>query len=56
MHPHLQTRSVEFPVEGGGKVSAFEARPSGAGSYPGVLISGDKGRAKEEGCLLAENS
>jgi len=39
MHPHLQTRSVEFPVEGGGKVSAFEARPSGAGSYPGVLIS-----------------
>ena len=38
MHPHLQTRSVEFPVEGGGKVSAFEARPSGAGSYPGVLL------------------
>lgn len=38
MHPHLQTRTVEFPVEGGGKAAGFEARPSGAGSYPGVLV------------------
>jgi len=29
---------VEFPVEGGGTASAFEARPSGAGAYPGVIV------------------
>ena len=38
MHPHLQTRMVEFPVEGGGTASAFEARPSGAGPCPGVIL------------------
>lgn len=38
MHPHLQTRTVEFAVEGGGKAAAFEARPSGTGAYPGVLV------------------
>lgn len=38
MHPHLQTRTVEFPVEGGGTASAYEARPAGAGSYPGILV------------------
>ena len=38
MHPHLQTRIVEFPVEGREKASAYEARPSGAGSYPGIIV------------------
>ena len=38
MHSHLQTRTVEFAVEGIGKVAAFEARPAGEGSYPGVLV------------------
>ncbi len=38
MHSHLQTRTVEFAVEGVGKTAAFEARPGGAGSYPGVLV------------------
>ena len=38
MHGHLQTRTVEFPVEGGGKATAYEARPGGAGSYPGVVV------------------
>ena len=38
MHPHPQTRMVEFPVEGGGSAVAFEARPSGAGAYPGVIV------------------
>ncbi|MBI4442203.1 MAG: dienelactone hydrolase family protein [Acidobacteria bacterium] len=38
LHPHLQTRRVEFPVEGGTTASGYEARPAGAGSYPGVLV------------------
>ena len=38
MHGHLETRTVEFAVEGGGKASGYEARPGGAGSYPGVLV------------------
>jgi carboxymethylenebutenolidase len=38
MHGNLQTRTVEFPIEGGGKASAYEARPGGAGSYPGVIV------------------
>jgi len=38
MHGHLQTRMVEFPVEGIGKVACYEARPGGAGSYPGVIV------------------
>ena len=38
MNPHLQTRMVEFPVEGGGTASAFEARPSGAGACPGIIV------------------
>jgi carboxymethylenebutenolidase len=35
---NIQTRMTEFSVEGGGTASAFEARPSGAGAYPGVLV------------------
>ena len=38
MHGHLQTRMVDFPVEGIGKVACYEARPGGAGSYPGVIV------------------
>jgi carboxymethylenebutenolidase len=38
MHGHLQTRMVEFAVEGIGKVACYEARPGGAGSYPGVIV------------------
>lgn len=38
MHPHLQTRTVEFAVDGVGPVAAFEARPAGEGSYPGVMV------------------
>ncbi|MBI4463325.1 MAG: dienelactone hydrolase family protein [Acidobacteria bacterium] len=38
MHTHLQTRRVEFPVEGGPLASGYEARPAGTGSYPGVLL------------------
>ena len=38
MHGNLQTRMVEFPVEGMGKVACYEARPGGAGSYPGVIV------------------
>ena len=29
---------VEFPVEGSGKVACYEARPGGAGSYPGIIV------------------
>ena len=29
---------VDFPVEGIGKVACYEARPGGAGSYPGVIV------------------
>jgi carboxymethylenebutenolidase len=38
MHGNLQTRMVEFPVEGMGKVACYEARPGGAGSYPAVIV------------------
>ena len=38
MHGNLQTRMVEYPVEGVGKVAGYEARPGGAGSYPGVIV------------------
>src|SRR5688572_13616615 len=38
MHGNFQTRMVEFPTEGGGKASAYEARPASAGSYPGVIV------------------
>ena len=38
LHTHLQTRLVEFPVEGGRTVSAYEARPSGAGTNPGIIV------------------
>jgi len=38
MHGNLQTRTVQFSVEEGGKALAYEARPGGAGSYPGVII------------------
>ena len=38
MQTNIQTRMTEFPVEGGKTASAFEARPSGAGAYPGVLV------------------
>jgi carboxymethylenebutenolidase len=38
MHGHLQTRMVDFAVEGIGKVACYEARPGGAGSYPGVIV------------------
>jgi carboxymethylenebutenolidase len=38
MHGNLQTRVVNFPVEGVGDVACYEARPGGAGSYPGVIV------------------
>jgi carboxymethylenebutenolidase len=38
MHGNFQNRMVEFPVPGGGKASAYEARPACAGSYPGVVV------------------
>ena len=38
MHTHLQTRTVEFAVEGGKTATGFEARPAGAGSYPGIIV------------------
>jgi carboxymethylenebutenolidase len=38
MHGNLQTRTVAFSTEGEGSGSAFEARPGGAGSYPGVIV------------------
>ncbi len=38
MHGSLQTRWVQIPKEGGGTASAYEARPSGAGAYPGILV------------------
>ena len=38
MQSHLQTRTIGFVVEGVGSVTAFEARPSGEGSYPGVIV------------------
>jgi carboxymethylenebutenolidase len=38
MQAHLNTRTVEFPLEGGGKASAYEARPGGSGSYPSVIV------------------
>lgn len=38
MHGHLQTRMVEFSVAEIGKVACYEARPAGAGSYPGVIV------------------
>lgn len=38
MHGNLQTRMVEFPVEGGRSASGYEARPGGAGSYPGIIV------------------
>jgi carboxymethylenebutenolidase len=38
MHGHLQTRATEFAVEGIGNVACYEARPGGAGSYPGVIV------------------
>ncbi len=37
MQANIQTRMVEFPVEGGA-AAAYEARPSGAGAYPGTLV------------------
>ena len=37
MQTDIQTRMVEFPVESGTGM-AYEARPSGTGSYPGVLV------------------
>jgi carboxymethylenebutenolidase len=38
MHAHLQTRTVQFAVEGVGTVTAFEARPAGESSYPAVIV------------------
>ncbi len=37
MQANIQTRMVEFSVEGG-TAAAYEARPSGAGAYPGILV------------------
>jgi len=38
MHVNLQTRMVEFSVEGAAPASGYEARPAGAGAYPGVIV------------------
>src|SRR5688572_30229772 len=38
MHGKFQNRMVEFPIEGEGKASAYEARPASAGSYPGLIV------------------
>ncbi len=38
MQTNIQTRMTQFPVEGGKTATGFEARPSGAGAYPGVLV------------------
>src|SRR5690242_1108724 len=38
MHGNLQTRTTDFAVEGIGNVGCYEARPGGAGSYPGVIV------------------
>jgi carboxymethylenebutenolidase len=38
MHGNLQTRMVDYPVEGGGKASAYEARPGGAGPQAGIIV------------------
>ncbi len=37
MQANIQTRMVKFPLEGG-TAAAYEARPSGAGDYPGILV------------------
>ena len=38
MQAHLNTRTVEFPVEGGGTATAYAAHPGGSGAYPGVIV------------------
>jgi carboxymethylenebutenolidase len=55
---HVQERMVEFPIEGGGTASGFDARPSCQGACPGVIVVqeywGLNAHIKDVTCRLAQ--
>jgi carboxymethylenebutenolidase len=55
---HVVSRTVEFPLEGGGTATAFDARPTCGGACPGVLLIqewwGLNDHIKDVACRLAQ--